>query len=1420
MAARIVFEVVLEGERKILTSVDQIAKELEKAQSKFLTARTSGSKTAISQALEEMNALRRAQNLYNNEAKKFGAGGSIREASAQLAQIRRQYDLLSADAKKSTVGRSLAADFRAARTELLKMKGDLAGVSRSGGLSGTNARGIVGGLASTIPTGGFLGGGTLAAGLTGAGPYGAIAAAATAALAKITSLNAEVDDLLSNLIKTGNLTREQAEGVLSGILALDTRTAIQDLLEIGTALGQLGVKVNASTIDSIDKLSVALSDEFLGGAKEVATEVGKLRLLMNEFDGVEDSEAFLRIGNALNYLGATGAATAPVVSDFATRVLGAAGPLGLSAEAALGFGAALQELGTAPERAAGSVSSALFKLGEAPKAFAKAIKITDAETQAFVATNKELNGTVKTFSDLAQKDIGKALLLVAEQTSKLNLSNEDFIKLLDQLGLKGIRMREVFGKLVQDYQLFGQRVNDASGALENSNSILQEFAVKNDNLQGQLLRLGNTIKESFINSGLISWLGTVVSGFNDLLDSTARFLGAQEASVLAVNQEYDNLTRLISNVQAYNKGTKEREAAIKALNDAFPSLFEGLSTELDLNSQLTQVLRENASAYAGRAKAANAAAESDRKNAERAETAIELERARAKLLSEVTKISRETGKPFEEGDNFINSARKFITESTKGNSAFIAGRSTASKALADYNAALLENAKASKAASDSQSEFEGVVNTSLAKDSERAGFLAQKNADLLKLAQSNQAKLSAIKDKTSKEALELVKEIKEIQEFAKANASDNSILALSNINGRSVSAAASEVKRSAGEISKILEQVQGARQDADIEEPKAEEKARKKAEKADRDRQKKSDAGQRELDQAEQEAKDLADALKRFNDESIEQQNDFAADRENALAKIAENEQLSELQKIERNFEKRKEAVSKEVKDFEKEEIRLREQAAKNVAEAKEAVENAFGADQTAKAKAQLEKALADEKTATELITAKKIDIQNAADEAVVAARVQADFEQGEYLRKEREKEIKDAQEFQKELLDAELDAIEASLDQSKTRFDRIAAQRKALLALDAQEIGETNPVVLNRINQERLQITTSGKILDEAEIQKNLNRQIQTINDALTNDTRIEVEGGIKVDPAELEARKSQLKELEKEKSESLNREKELRAEANVDEQRLDEELFQARVDNLQRYYDYFAQISAAILDLQLAQIEKENEAEQKALEDKFDRRLNAVKGNAIEEERVEKDRIAAQEKLEKEYAEKRKKIAIKQALIDAAASIIAGFKNGLVLGLVNAALVGALTGIQIKKIKETTFAEGGFTGKGLATQRPDSTGHKPVGVVHANEYVVPKKVLQTREGSALVGRLEAMRKARIPVSKYSDRGFYASGGATNSASHFTVNSNATLDADQVASVMSPYIQQAVQAGITQGTRDVHRRSERERIYKQNSTI
>src|SRR5690606_10700741 len=105
-----------------------------------------------------------------------------------------------------------------------------------------------------------------------------------------------------------------------------------------------------------DRIVVALSDEFGGGAREITKVLGVLRNNLQDIKTNDYGKDVLHIGNALNTLGQSGLATADVVTDFANRLSGIASTFGATSGQILGLSATLQELGVPAERGATAVN--------------------------------------------------------------------------------------------------------------------------------------------------------------------------------------------------------------------------------------------------------------------------------------------------------------------------------------------------------------------------------------------------------------------------------------------------------------------------------------------------------------------------------------------------------------------------------------------------------------------------------------------------------------------------------------------------------------------------------------------------------------------------------------------------------------------------------------------------------------------------------------------------------------------------------------------------------------------------------------------------------------------------------------------------------------------------------------------------------
>lgn len=280
----------------------------------------------------------------------------------------------------------------------------------------------------------------------------------------------KMSDQMADIRKTTGMSMEQVEALSSELSKIDTRTSTSDLRQMAIVAGQLGIATEdvKGFVEAVDKTAVALGDEFTGGAEEVASVVGKLRNVFTDIKSDNIGEDVLHISNALNELGAAGFATAPVVSDFAGRIGGVGITLGLTTGQVLGLSATLQELNVSTERGGTAVVKILQKM--------------TTETDKFAAV---AGMDVKSFRDLVNTDLYGAFTKVVQGSKQSGTSATALAGIIKDLEVQGAGASEVFAKLGSNVTMMNEKVDLATKSLQSTDSVMEEFALKNDNFAGQ-----------------------------------------------------------------------------------------------------------------------------------------------------------------------------------------------------------------------------------------------------------------------------------------------------------------------------------------------------------------------------------------------------------------------------------------------------------------------------------------------------------------------------------------------------------------------------------------------------------------------------------------------------------------------------------------------------------------------------------------------------------------------------------------------------------------------------------------------------------------------------------------------------------------------------------------------------------------------
>lgn len=304
----------------------------------------------------------------------------------------------------------------------------------------------------------------------------------------IISDNAKLSDSLADIRKATGLTTEGVITLNDAIGKIDTRTSVEQLQEVAIGLGQIGQAATPEAVAAIDKIVVALGDEFGGGAKEITTNLGILRNNLQDLKTSDYGADMLHIGNALNVLGANGLATAPVIVDFANRMSGVASTFKLTSAQILGTAATMQELGIPAERGSTAFNKLMQKMA------------SDTKTYASIAAYAGVSQ--KDFIKLLNTDMLAALGKVAEGVKAAGQNNVQLGAILKDLDADGAGAGEVLTKLGNNAGMLAEKIKLSSDALIDTSSITEEFNLKNTNLAAGLEKL-KKVFGSYLTSGAV-----------------------------------------------------------------------------------------------------------------------------------------------------------------------------------------------------------------------------------------------------------------------------------------------------------------------------------------------------------------------------------------------------------------------------------------------------------------------------------------------------------------------------------------------------------------------------------------------------------------------------------------------------------------------------------------------------------------------------------------------------------------------------------------------------------------------------------------------------------------------------------------------------------------------------------------------------
>ena len=303
------------------------------------------------------------------------------------------------------------------------------------------------------------------------------------AFRKAAQAAAELDDRYSDVMKTTGLTHEQVESLDKELMKIDTRTSRDQLLLLARDAGKLGITGEQNILGFVraaDQIQVALGEDLGEGAIK---QLGKIADVLGYTKSMGVEQSLLSIGSAINAVGQDSTASEAYLVEFVQRLAGVGAQANISAADLIGFASGLDQSAMKVEMAATAFQKFLMKLYEDPKQFASYARME-----------------VQEFTDLLKNDANKAITTVLKA-----LQDQDgfasLVPIFKDMGLDGARAVSVLASMASNLGAITDAQALANVEFEKATSVTDEYSVKNNNLQAQLEKARKEFQNATITLG-------------------------------------------------------------------------------------------------------------------------------------------------------------------------------------------------------------------------------------------------------------------------------------------------------------------------------------------------------------------------------------------------------------------------------------------------------------------------------------------------------------------------------------------------------------------------------------------------------------------------------------------------------------------------------------------------------------------------------------------------------------------------------------------------------------------------------------------------------------------------------------------------------------------------------------------------------
>ena len=320
--------------------------------------------------------------------------------------------------------------------------------------------------------------------------------------------------------KTVEATEAEFESLAASSKRMSTQIAAStsEINGVMATGGQLGIANEYLTDFTRVMIDLGNSCEDLS-ADEAATSIAKFANVMGT-----DQSLFQNIGSTIVDLGNNFATTEKPIMEMAQRLAGAGKQVGLTEAQVLGFAAALSSVGIEAQMGGSAFSKALIKMevasatgGQALSDFGAVCGMTGAQ-----------------FKALFESDPAAAFQAFIVGLSRMDEEGESAIAVLDEIGIKEVRLRDTLLRATNATELFGRAQATANRAWAENTALTTEANKRYATTESKLTNLKNKamLFGQQIGDDLNPTIQNLIEGAGDLLDGFMELDAAQRMQII------------------------------------------------------------------------------------------------------------------------------------------------------------------------------------------------------------------------------------------------------------------------------------------------------------------------------------------------------------------------------------------------------------------------------------------------------------------------------------------------------------------------------------------------------------------------------------------------------------------------------------------------------------------------------------------------------------------------------------------------------------------------------------------------------------------------------------------------------------------------------------------------------------------------